>query len=243
MPRSLPQGLSVRCRAAARAAPESSRRPACTRPCGRPGGAAGTELVSGASYGLHMGITSAWSISAHDDDFISALAPRLLPLGTLVPGASAGLPDLVEAFRSGLPEGGGRLGPFPRADRFRGARAEDVRRPAARRGLLTAHGCVGPKEPPAPDPARPRGPPPASLRPSAALPKPPSPPHSRPPPCSWPGSRCASCCQGAAPTRSSSAVLPHRTRTADSAATARAPRGRSPGNGRGRRAVPSPPPS
>ncbi|MFI2764753.1 hypothetical protein ACH5A3_38920 [Streptomyces echinatus] len=27
-----------------------------------------------------MGITSAWSISAHDDDFISALAPRLLPL-------------------------------------------------------------------------------------------------------------------------------------------------------------------
>ncbi|MET9016037.1 hypothetical protein ABZX74_34820 [Streptomyces olivaceoviridis] len=27
-----------------------------------------------------MGFTSAWSISAHDDDFISALAPRLLPL-------------------------------------------------------------------------------------------------------------------------------------------------------------------
>ncbi|MEU4038964.1 hypothetical protein [Streptomyces collinus] len=27
-----------------------------------------------------MGITSAWSISAHDDDLISALAPRLLPL-------------------------------------------------------------------------------------------------------------------------------------------------------------------
>ncbi|MFG3207773.1 hypothetical protein [Streptomyces sp. NPDC048192] len=27
-----------------------------------------------------MGFTSAWSISAHDDDFITALAPRLLPL-------------------------------------------------------------------------------------------------------------------------------------------------------------------
>ncbi|MEV5385665.1 hypothetical protein [Streptomyces sp. NPDC052721] len=27
-----------------------------------------------------MGFTSAWSISAHDDDFISALAPRLLLL-------------------------------------------------------------------------------------------------------------------------------------------------------------------
>ncbi|MFG3206442.1 hypothetical protein [Streptomyces sp. NPDC048192] len=27
-----------------------------------------------------MGFTSAWSISAHDDDFIRALAPRLLPL-------------------------------------------------------------------------------------------------------------------------------------------------------------------
>lgn len=27
-----------------------------------------------------MGITSAWSISAHNDDFISTLAPRLLPL-------------------------------------------------------------------------------------------------------------------------------------------------------------------
>ncbi|MEU9101517.1 hypothetical protein [Streptomyces sp. NPDC048361] len=27
-----------------------------------------------------MGITSAWSISAHDDDFVAALAPRLLPL-------------------------------------------------------------------------------------------------------------------------------------------------------------------
>ncbi|GGZ24704.1 hypothetical protein GCM10010300_80210 [Streptomyces olivaceoviridis] len=27
-----------------------------------------------------MGITSAWSVSAHDDDFISALGPRLLPL-------------------------------------------------------------------------------------------------------------------------------------------------------------------
>ncbi|MFC9279092.1 hypothetical protein [Streptomyces collinus] len=27
-----------------------------------------------------MGITSAWSISAHDDDFIGTLAPRLLPL-------------------------------------------------------------------------------------------------------------------------------------------------------------------
>ncbi|WP_330342270.1 hypothetical protein [Streptomyces sp. NBC_00557] len=27
-----------------------------------------------------MGITSAWCISAHDDDFITALAPRLLPL-------------------------------------------------------------------------------------------------------------------------------------------------------------------
>ncbi|MFB7502081.1 hypothetical protein [Streptomyces broussonetiae] len=27
-----------------------------------------------------MGITSAWSITAHDDDFVSTLAPRLLPL-------------------------------------------------------------------------------------------------------------------------------------------------------------------
>ncbi|MGW5460119.1 helix-turn-helix domain-containing protein [Streptomyces sp. NPDC003996] len=38
------------------------------------------QVVSDASYGPEMGITSAWSISAHNDDFISTLAPRLLPL-------------------------------------------------------------------------------------------------------------------------------------------------------------------